>query len=182
MTLQNTAKVLKMLCKAYPKSGIMPDEETVQLWNMMLDDMDDALIIAAIKSMIARSPYPPTIAEVRKNAVELARGTEGQLTGAEAWGIVQNAIGRYGYMQQSEALASMPPDVAQLVKRFGWKELCMEPINTTGVMRGQFIKAYDATAARNKEQLQIPASLREGFAALSSGMKMRQLEGGKDDE
>ena len=181
MTLQDTAKVLKLLYKAYPKGGITPDEDTVLLWNEMLADMPDDLILAAVKRLIALSTYPPTIAEVRKNAVEAVQDVEGRLTGAEAWGIVQNAIGRYGYMQQAEALASMPPDVAQLVKRFGWKELCMEPINTTGVMRGQFIKAYDATAARTKEQLQIPASLREGIAALSSGMKMKQIEGGKGE-
>ena len=156
MTKGETAKLLAVLAAAFPRFEV--DDLKVQVWHEMLGDLDYSLASLAIKKLILESTFPPSIAEVRKAAVEIQ--TPEQTNGTQAWGEVIKAIRNFGHYREEEALASMSPRTAYVVKCMGWREICMaeEP----GVIRGQFLKMYQQVAEREqKEQLLPPAMRRE---------------------
>lgn len=136
---------------AYPKEGLLATKEAMQLWYSMLKDIDYPTAAAAVKAYIALKKFPPTIADIREMA------TPKQADWSDAWGEVQNAIRRYGYNRPDEALQSMSEKTREIVKRFGWQEICAS--ENLGVLRGQFRTAYEA--ATKYDTAQLPESLRK---------------------
>ncbi len=156
MTKSEVAKLLAVIAAAYPKFEV--DDIKVQVWHEMLGDLEYKIASMAIKRLILESTFPPSIAEVRKAAVEIQ--TPEQTNGTQAWGEVIKAIRNFGHYREEEALASMSPRTAYVVKCIGWREICMA--EESGVIRGQFLKMYQQVAEREqKEQLLPPAMRRE---------------------
>src|SRR5690606_10640790 len=116
----------------------------VDLWAEMLADIPFPVVQMAVKKLILESPYPPTIADVRKRVAEIMTPPEDQINASEAWGEVMRAIRHYGYYQEAEALASMSPRAAKVARLMGWQEICHS--ERPDVVRGQFLKMYETVA------------------------------------
>ena len=136
MTKGETAKLLAVLAAAFPRFEV--DDLKVQVWHEMLGDLEYKMASLAIKKLILESTFPPSIAEVRKAAVEIQAPE--QINGTQAWGEVIKAIRNFGQYREEEALASMSPRTAYVVKCMGWREICMA--EELGVIRGHFLKMY----------------------------------------
>ncbi len=130
----------------------------------MLGDLDYSLASLAIKKLILESTFPPSIAEVRNAAVEIQ--TPEQTTGAQAWGEVIKAIRIYGHYREEEALASLSPVTAQVVRYMGWREICLS--DEPGVVRGQFLKMYQQIAEREQKQKLLPENLQSQIRKIAS--------------
>jgi hypothetical protein len=167
MTKGETAKLLAVLAAAFPRFEV--DDLKVQVWHEMIGDLDYGIASLAIKKLILESTFPPSIAEVRKAAVEIQ--TPEQTTGAQAWGEVIKAIRNYGHYREEEALASLSPVTAQVVRYMGWREICLN--SEPGVVRGQFLRMYDQVVARKQKEQLLPSMMREQLANL------RLIEGGR---
>jgi len=100
-----------------------------------------------------------------------------QVTGSEAWGEITRAIRHYGYYRETEALASMSPTTARVVRHMGWQDICMSE-EPTGVLRGQFLRMYGQVADREQEQQLLPAGLQEQISRLAAGKDLRLIQGG----
>ena len=168
MTKGETAKLLAVLAAAFPRFEV--DDLKVQVWHEMIGDLDYGIASLAIKKLILESTFPPSIAEVRKAAVEIQAPE--QTTGAQAWGEVIKAIRNFGHYREEEALASLSPLTAQVVRCMGWREICMSQ-ESTGVLRGQFLRMYDQIVARKQKEQLLPSVMREQLANL------RLIEGGR---
>ena len=156
MTKSEVAKLLAVIAAAYPKFEV--DDLKVQVWHEMLGDLEYKMASLAIAKLIQESTFPPSIAEIRKAANDILHPE--QTTGTQAWGEVIRAIRNYGVYREEEALASMSPRTAYVVKCMGWREICMA--EELGVIRGHFLKMYQQVAEREqKEQLLPPAMRRE---------------------
>ena len=173
MTKGEVAKILAVLAAAYPKFEV--DDLKVQVWHEMLGDLDYAVANMAVKKLIMQNTFPPAIAEVRKAAAELTNPEN--LTSSEAWGEVTSAIRNYGYYREEEALASMSPTTAQLVRYMGWREICMS--EDIGVIRGQFLRMYEQIATREQEKQLLPPAMQDEIKQLSNKIGLRLIEGGR---
>ncbi len=162
MTKGETAKLLAVLAAAFPRFEV--DDLKVQVWHEMIGDLDYGIASLAIKKLILESTFPPSIAEVRKAAVEIQ--TPEQTTGAQAWGEVIKAIRNFGHYREEEALASMSPRTAYVVKCMGWREICMA--EESGVIRGQFLKMYQQVAEREQKQKLLPENLQSQIRKIAS--------------
>ncbi len=162
MTKSEIAKLLAVLAASYPKFEV--DDLKVQVWHEMLGDLDYSIASMAIKKLIMQNTFPPAIAEVRKAAAVLT-GPE-QVSGSEAWGEVIMAIRNYGYYREEEALASMSPTTARVVRYMGWREICMSE-EPTGVLRGQFLKMYEQVTEREQKEKLLPERLKADIKMLS---------------
>lgn len=167
MTKAEIAKILAVLAASYPKFEV--DDLKVHVWHEMLGDLDYAVASMAVNKIIMQNTFPPAIAEVRKAVTELMNPE--QVTSSEAWGEVTRAIRNYGYYREEEALASMSPITAQLVRYMGWREICLS--EDIGVIRGQFLRMYDQIVARKQKEQLLPSMMREQLANL------RLIEGGR---
>lgn len=165
MTKGEVAKLLAVIAAAYPKFEV--DDIKVQVWHEMLGDLEYKMASLAIKKLILESTFPPSIAEVRKAAVEIQ--TPEQTTGAQAWGEVIKAIRNYGHYREEEALASLSPVTAQVVRYMGWREICLS--EEPGVVRGQFLKMYHQVTEREQKMRLLPQSLRDEIQKLAGHMK-----------
>lgn len=157
-------KLLGMLAAAYPNMKEI-DEITVALWYDCLKDVDTEPAVLAIKKHILESPFPPSIADIRKQVAAVTMPEGQKLDGATAWGEVIKAIKEYGYYREKEALASMSPLTQRVVKYMSWQEICLS--DNPGVVRGQFLKMYETIAEREKQGRLLPESFKQEMKMIA---------------
>jgi len=172
MTRAETAKILAVLAASYPKFEV--DDLKVQVWHEMLGDLDYVTANMAVKKLILENTFAPSIAEVRKAAMDILNPDV--MTAAEAWGEVERAVRTYGYYRETEALASLTPRVAKVVRQISWREICLN--EEPGVVRGQFLKMYQQVQERDHREMLLPADLRQEIQRLAGMMDMKAIEGG----
>lgn len=77
MTEQETIKVLTVIVMAYPSSAKFNDETTPKgmaaVWKDIFKDDNAQLVEMAVKKHISVNSYPPSIAEIRKQMLDIAR-------------------------------------------------------------------------------------------------------------
>lgn len=178
MTKSEIAKILAVLAASYSKFDV--DDLKVQVWHEMLGDLDYKLVQVAVQKLILESPYPPAIADIRKQVVEITTPHDEKIDAATAWGEVEKAIQLYGYYREAEAMASMSPRTAKIVKYIGWQEICLS--EEPGVVRGQFLKMYQQIADREQKEKLLPQGLRDEMQRLVSRMNVKVIAGGKANE
>jgi hypothetical protein len=172
MTKGEVAKLLVVLAASYPKFEV--DDLKVQVWHEMLGDLSYDVANIAIKKIIMLNTFPPAIAEVRKAAIEISSPMG--LTAAEAWGEVIRAIRDYGYYREKEAMASMSPITAQVVRYLGWREICLS--EEPEILRAHFLKMYDQVAAREQEKQLLSPTMQTEIKKLAKKYDIRLIEGG----
>ncbi len=175
MVKVEVCKLLAVIAAVYPRFEV--DEFKQNVWLEMLQDVPYELAQVCVKKLILESPYPPAIADIRKQVAEISTPQSEKLDGATAWGEVTRAIGLYGFYGTEEALASMSPRTARIVRMIGWREICMS--EELGVIRGQFLKMYEQVSAKERQELLLPEALKSQINALGARMELKMLEGGK---
>jgi len=168
----DTIKLLAIINTAFPNMQIT--ESMVELWHELLGDLEFNLAIAAAKKLILESPFPPTIADIRKRAVEIMTPAEDKIDASTAWGEVVHAIRMFGYPRPQEALESMSPRTRKVVEQMGWQEICQA--TDPGVVRGQFLRMYEAYSAREKQDALLPQKMRDEIKQIAN---LRLIEGGR---
>lgn len=175
MKKSEIVQLLAVVNTAFPNMQV--SEAMVDLWFELLGDLDFNLAKIALKKLLLESPYPPAIADIRKQATEILTPAEGRIEPAAAWGEVIRAVHNYGYYRPIEAMASLSPIAAQVVKYMGWQEICMS--EEPSVIRGQFLKMYQQVQEREKKDAILPEKLKSEIAAIAAKHDLKLVEGGK---
>lgn len=173
MKKTEVVQLLAVINAAFPNMQIT--EMTVDLWHELLGDIEFNVAKTAVKKLILESPYPPTIADIRKQVAEITTQPDDRIDAAEAWGEVLRAIRHHGYYCEKEALESMSPRTAKVVQYMGWREICLS--TDIDVVRGQFMKMYNAVTEREKQERLLPFSLQEEIRQISDRMSMKMIGG-----
>ncbi len=178
MTKPEVAKLVAVLMASYPNNKFTT--ETSHIYERMLADLDYPAASAAVEQLLASSKWIPTVAEIRERVVSLHRGEV--LVGGEAWGLVLEAIGRYGrYRVPGVDFQFSDATTAECVSALNWRELCDS--ENPQADRARFVELYDRLAARNRRaQLTdgLPATKR--FRELQAQQSARALSQGEPDE
>lgn len=143
-------------------------EMMLNTWQECLGDLDYKLVLQAVKKIIIESPYPPTIHDIRKNAIEMINPSN-QNSAIEAWNEAYSMICSGGYMTEEEFDRASP----EVKKFFGnvrqVKELARTDIATVNtVTKGQFLKQYEIITERQKEQRLLPENMKEQLLKLEN--------------
>lgn len=155
MTKAEVVKLLTITSAIYPKFEV--SEIKIELWADLIGDIPFPIAQAALKKVMLTSEFPPTVAQIRKAAVDITISKESILDAGKAWGEVQKAISKWGWPEPEKAYAMMSPLTQQVAKQLNWNEICKceEP----GVIRGQFMRMYDNLKHRVEQERLLP----EGF-------------------
>lgn len=172
MQKTDVIKILGMISAAYPNMKAV-DAAMVEIWFDCLKDIDIEVALTIVKKNILESPFPPTIADLRKQHADVI---EKRVDSTEAWGEVLKAIRSYGSYRESEAIESMSPTVAKTVKYMGWKDICMS--EKPDVVRGQFLKMYATVEDREYKDKLLP----ESFKAALENKKINQITSSLSDK
>ena len=178
MTRQETIQVITLLAGNY--DSIANKDKTlkqlmINTWQECLGDLDYRLVLEAVKKTMITSPYPPTIADVRKNAVEMLKPST-QKTAIEAWNEAYKMICSGLYMTEEQFKMASP----EVQKFFGnvrqVRELALTDANiVNSVTKGQFLKQYEVIVNREKEQKLLPQSMQDFTRQLAEKMNIKQI-------
>lgn len=164
--------ITTILKTAYPTKGFLDSDAAVELWYQMLQDIPMQKVQNAAARYIMEEHFPPTIADIRKRCTE---DNAAQLPDWEqGWAETMNAIHRWGYMRESEALASLNPITAKVVKCLGYQALCASD-NPEGD-RIAFREVHTRYTEREKQNLQLPDRLKVGHYQIPQSGGMLQIE------
>lgn len=178
MNKQETIQIITLLAGNYDsiaKKDKVQKQLMINTWQECLGDLDYNLILQAVKKAIINSPYPPTIHEVRKNAIEMIEPFT-QRTAIEAWNEAYRLICNGLYLTEEQFSYASP----EVKKFFGnvrqVKELAQTDIDTVNtVTKGQFLKQYDIIATREKEQKMLPEQMKQYINQISNKMDIKQI-------
>ena len=178
MTREETIQVITLLAGNY--NSIAEKDKTqkqlmINTWQECLGDLDYKVVLQAVKMSIINSPYPPTIHEIRKNAIEILKPNE-KRSAIEAWEEAHKMISNGIYMTAEEFEKASP----EVKKFFGnvrqVKELAMTDSDTVNtVTKGQFLKQYEILVERENARKMLPEKWLNITAQLAEKMSVKQL-------
>jgi hypothetical protein len=88
---QTITRVLDAMVRAYPgRFEIVPGQK--QIWLSLLSDLPADAVYGATTQLVAVSKWPPSVADVRRLAVNLTRGRLAPPSPWEAWERVQRKV------------------------------------------------------------------------------------------
>ncbi|WP_434302596.1 replicative helicase loader/inhibitor [Clostridium botulinum] len=180
MTPEETIKILSIIKAAYPQWAkdlkASDAKMMVTLWNDMLQDYEYNLVQVAIKKVIATNKFPPSVAEVIESINYITSGGKSEMTEIEAWGLVRKAIKNSAYNAEEE-FNKLPPRIQQAIGSHNilhnWSQESVNGIET--VIGSNFMRSYKQTVIRNKEEKQLPQSIKSLLGSIGNKM----IEGDK---
>ena len=164
MEVKEFAVFADRLKTAFPKDNLLSTPDQMDWWFDLLGDIPFQTAILALKKYALSNKFPPSVSEIRTIAADL---TGERLPDAdEAWGEVNNAIRRFGYMREREALDSMSEPVRKAVERLGFQNICQSPYEQLNTLRAQFRGAYEAEYRRSMEVHKMPERMKLEQASM----------------
>lgn len=161
ITKQEIVQIMTLLAGNYEsianKSNIQR-KTMLDTWYECLNDLDYNVVLKAVKKSIIESPYPPTIHDIRKNAVEIINPSDNR-TPIEAWQEAYQMICSGTYMTQEDFDLH-----SNEVKRFFGSVENLRSYSTNedfniDVVRSNFISQYDRICKNIQETKMIPSKI-----------------------
>lgn len=178
MSKEETIQVITLLAGNYDsiaKKDKMQKQLMINTWQECLGDLEYQVVLQAVKKSIIDSPYPPTIHDIRKNAIEMMNPTQNR-TAIEAWNEAYSMICRGLYMTEEQfETASL-----EVKKFFGnvrqVRELAMTDVDVVNsVTKGQFLKQHDVLVQREQERKMLPPQIQEFTKQLAEKMSVKMI-------
>ena len=178
MNKMETTQIITLLAGNYDnisQKDKLQKQLMINTWQECLGDLDYKIVLQAVKKTIIESPYPPTIHEIRKNAIELINPST-KKTAIEAWNEAYKMICNGAYMTQEEFNAHSTEvrkffgSVAQLRAYATNVDFNMD------VVRSNFLKQYELIVERENKQKLLPQKMQDMISHLSEKMSMKQIE------
>lgn len=160
MTRDKTAKIIRIMCDCYPNYKPSNLSETVDVWNMMLEEYSYEQISVALKAYVHSdtSGFAPSIGQLINKLHEVQAPQE--LNEMEAWLLVGRALrnGTYGAVEEFNKL---PPLVQKAVgspdNLRNWAQTDSESIEN--VVQSNFMRTYRIVVNRAKEYQKMPKDI-----------------------
>lgn len=169
MDKQEFAKFAMALKTYYPKEGLLPNPQAMELWFRQLEDIPYQLAEIALNKWVATSKWSPSIAEIRESALSVSYGDAPLWS--DGWEKVLSAIRIYGSYNEAQALASMDEITAETVRRMGFKEICHS--ENIVADRANFRLIFEQVAERKKKNDQLPDALTKMIASVRQEEKKK---------
>ncbi len=175
MTREETITILSVIKAAYPQwaRGLTKTDADmmITLWSSMLEEHEYKLVQVAIKKIIATNKFPPSVAEVIEAINYITSGGQSEMTEIEAWGLVRKAIKNSAYNAEEE-FNKLPEKIQQAIGSHNilhnWSQESVNGIET--VIGSNFMRSYKQTVIRNKEEKQLPQSIRTMLDSIGNKM------------
>lgn len=160
LTKEQFRVLVKAMKAVYAQATFLPDADAVGVWYQLLNDLDYKTLSTAVQRHMMTSPYPPTIADLRKQKV--AQVDTGWMSELAAWSLVRAAISNSAYNSEAE-FAKLPPLIQKAVGNpANLREMAMMDVDTVdSVEQSHFLRAYRSTVEREQVRLTLSPAMRE---------------------
>lgn len=177
MTREETVKIIRIMCDCYPNYKPNNLSETVDVWNMMLENYSYEQVSVALKAYISSdtSRFAPSIGQLIGKIQTISQPQE--LDGMAAWGLVSKALrnGTYGAVEEFNKL---PPLVKQAVgmpdNLKNWATSDYQTIET--VIQSNFLRTYETVVKRANEINRMPDNIKSLIKKANANSYKAQIE------
>lgn len=167
MTKEQFIKGLKYLGIAYNKEF---NEEQATVWYDFFKDTDYENFRQAVKRIIPRSKYMPSIAELRGEIAKITNPIL-QLSADEEWDKVITTIRLRGTYISQEEFNKFNPTTAKIIRTIGWRKMCMS--ENIEFERKVFYDMFNSYQKRNEDASIMNSSmLTENERLMLNGSSM----------
>ena len=181
MTKQETIQIITLLAGNYDsiaQKTIEQKQLMIATWLECLGDLEYNIVLQSVKKAIMDSPYPPTIHDIRKNAIEFINPT--QEDPLDDWNEAYRMIQNGSYMTQEQFEQCSP-----ICKKFfgsvdQLRAYSRNPEFNMDVTRANFFKQHENLVKREKENKLLPDRMKELVTKLAQGFEIKQIEEGKN--
>ena len=176
MTRDETVKIIRIMCDCYPNYKPTNLSETVDVWNMMLEEYSYSQISTALKTYVHSdaSGFAPSIGQLVDKLHEVQFPQE--LNEMEAWLLVSKALrnGTYGAVKEFNKL---PPLVQKAVgspdNLRNWAQTDSESIEN--VVQSNFMRTYRTVVNRAKEYQKMPKDIQALIESTNRSLYSAQI-------
>lgn len=177
MTRDETVKIIRIMCDCYPNYKPNNLSETVDVWQMMLEEYSYEQVSVALKAYIHSdiSGFAPSIGQLIGKIQTISQPQE--LDGMTAWGLVSKALrnGTYGAVEEFNKL---PPLVRQAVgmpdNLKNWATSDYRTIET--VIQSNFLRTYEVIVKRETEISRMPDNIKSLIEKTNTNSYKAQIE------
>lgn len=177
MTREETVKIIRIMSDCYPNYKPNNLSETVDVWQMMLDEYGYNQVSIALKAYVTSdtSGFAPSVGEIVAKIQLVSQPQE--LDGMAAWGLVSNALrnGTYGAVEEFNKL---PPLVRQAVgmpdNLKNWATSDYQTIET--VIQSNFLRTYETVVKRANEINRMPDNIKSLIEKTNADSYKAQIE------
>ena len=177
MTREETVKIIRIMCDCYPNYKPNNLSETVDVWQMMLDEYSYNQVSIALKAYVTSdtSGFAPSVGEIVAKIQLVSQPQE--LDGMAAWGLVSKALrnGTYGAVEEFNKL---PPLVRQAVgmpdNLKNWATSDYQTIET--VIQSNFLRTYEVIVKRETEISRMPDNIKSLIEKMNVNSYKAQIE------
>lgn len=177
MVREETVKIIRIMCDCYPNYKPNNLSETVDVWNMMLENYSYEQVSVALKAYINSdtSGFAPSIGQLIGKIQTISQPQE--LDGMAAWGLVSKALrnGTYGAVEEFNKL---PPLVRQAVgmpdNLKNWATSDYQTIET--VIQSNFLRTYETVVKRANEINRMPDDIKSLIEKTNANSYKAQIE------
>lgn len=177
MTREETVKIIRIMCDCYPNYKPNNLSETVDVWQMMLDEYSYNQVSIALKAYVTSntSGFAPSVGEIVAKIQLVSQPQE--LDGMTAWGLVSKALrnGTYGAVEEFNKL---PPLVRQAVgipdNLKNWATSDYQTIET--VIQSNFLRTYETIVKRANEINRMPDNIKSLIEKTNANSYKAQIE------
>lgn len=177
MNKMETTQIITLLAGNYDnisQKDKLQKQLMINTWQECLGDLDYKIVLQAVKKTIIESPYPPTIHDIRKNAIELVNPST-KRTAIEAWDEAYKMICNGAYMTQEQ----FNEHSAEVKKFFGSpaqvKAYATNVDFNMDVVRSNFLKQYELIVDRENKQKLLPQKMQDMINQLTDKMSIKEL-------
>lgn len=158
---QTTITQCLILLKAsYPRQQL--SDETIDVYEMLLRDLDPDLLKAAVLQTITENKFFPSVAEIREKANELQMQAAGVPDAYEAWGLVQKCIQRrMEWRDLPETVRAAVEDISDLYE--------LRRSTAPAADRARFLESYQATIKRETRRQNLLPETRQLLSLPAGG-------------
>ena len=180
MTRKETAEIIATMQLNYPDSFRDLSDKAmngrINLWLMQFRDDDYMDVMAAVMAHIATDTnrYMPPVGVIKAKLTEIRLPEE--MTPQEAWALVDKAT-RNSTWNSVEEFAKLPPVIQRLVgSPTQLKEwAAMDTGTLQSVVASNFQRSYKVRAAKEREFLALPSTVKQTMQQIADRMKMPEL-------
>lgn len=172
MTKKEFALLVSAIKTFYPREQLLPNTQSMELWFNMLGDIPYNVAEAALQKWVATNKFSPTIADIREIASSIQHGDLPEW--GDAWQNVREAVQRYGWYRQEEAMASLDDLTRECVKRIGFERLCHS--EEPEMERANFRMVFETLAKRRKTQEQLPTGLATLIGQIKESLMIEEAK------
>lgn len=175
MTREETVKIIRIMVDSYPNYKPNDLSETVDVWNMMLEEYSYQEVSVALKAYILsdESGFAPSIGKLVSKIHTMT--TSQELNEMEAWSLVSKAIRNSGYNSVDE-FEKLTPLVQKAVGLPGQlRTWALDESFNEQVAMSCFQRAYKAELKRHEELQKMPQNVRQLIEKANVGSCSAQI-------